>query len=91
VHPPEHDGECYWRMEDVLEVSTRPDEPRRPQVCLDETNRQLLGQVNPRRPLAPGRQPDEYQRGGVCNLFLVAEPAGWLARVMVSARRTRID
>ena len=68
-------------MEDVLEVSTRPDDPRRPQVCLDETSRQLLGQVNPPHPLAPGRparQHDEYQRGGVCNLFLVAEPlAGW--------------
>ena len=37
------------------------------------------------------RQDYEYQRGGVCNLFLVTEPlAGW-RDVMVSARRTRID
>ena len=34
-------------MEDVLEVYTRPYDPRRPQVCLDETSRQLLGEVNP--------------------------------------------
>jgi hypothetical protein len=83
-----------WRMEDVLEVYTRPYDPRRPQVCLDETSRQLLGEVTPPCPLAPGRparQDYEYQRGGVCNLFLVAEPlAGW-RDVMVSARRTRID
>ena len=26
-------------MEDVLEVYTRPHDPRRPQVCLDETSR----------------------------------------------------
>jgi hypothetical protein len=42
-------------MEDVLEVYTRPYDPRRPQVCLDETSRQLLGEVNPPRPVAPGR------------------------------------
>jgi hypothetical protein len=37
-------------MEEVLGVSTRPDDPRRPQVCLDQTSRQLLGEVNPPRP-----------------------------------------
>ena len=42
-------------MEDVLEVYTRPYDPRRPQVCLDETSRQLLGEVNPAQPVAPGR------------------------------------
>jgi DDE superfamily endonuclease len=81
-------------MEDVLGVYTRPYDPRRPQVCLDETSRQLLGQVTPPMPLAPGqpaREDYEYQRGGVCNLFLVCEPlAGW-RQVMVSERRTRID
>src|SRR5215216_2134497 len=81
-------------MEDVLELYTRPDDPRRPQVCLDETSRQLLGQVNPPRPVAPGwpaREDYEYVRQGVCNLFLVTEPlAGW-RHVTVSARRTRID
>jgi hypothetical protein len=70
-------------MEDVLEVYTRPYDPRRPQVCLDETSRQLLAEVSPPRPPAPGRparQDYEYQRGGVCNLFLVTEPlAGWPA------------
>jgi hypothetical protein len=81
-------------MEDVLEVYTRPYDPQRPQVCLDETSRQLLAEVNPPRPLAPGRparQDYEYQRGGVGNLFLVCEPlAGW-RHVTVSGRRTRID
>jgi hypothetical protein len=81
-------------MEDVLDVYTRPYDPRRPQVCLDETSRQLLGQVNPPEPVAPGRparQDYEYERNGVCNLFLVCEPlAGW-RHVLVSDRRTRID
>jgi hypothetical protein len=81
-------------MEDVLGVYTRPYDPRRPQVCLDETSRQLLGEVNPPRPVEPGRpgrQDYEYERRGVCNLFMVCEPlAGW-RQVMVSDRRTRID
>ena len=83
-----------WRMEDVLEVYTRPYDPRRPQVCLDETSRQLLAEVTPPRPVAsgrPAREDYEYVREGVCNLFLVCEPlAGW-RQVMVSQRRTRID
>jgi len=81
-------------MEDVLGVYTRPYDPRCPQVCLDETSRQLLGQVNPPVPVAPGRparQDYEYERNGTCNLFLVCEPlAGW-RHVRVSDRRTRID
>ena len=31
-------------MEDVLDVYTRPYDPKRPQVCLDETSRQLLAE-----------------------------------------------
>jgi hypothetical protein len=81
-------------MKDVLEVYTRPYDPRRPQVCLDETSRQLLAEVSPPRAVAtgrPARQDYEYRRGGVCNLFLVCEPlAGW-RHVTVSDRRTRID
>ncbi len=81
-------------MEDVLDVYTRPYDPLRPQVCLDETSRQLLAEATPPEPMAPGRvarEDYEYVRGGVCNLFLVSEPlAGW-RHVVVSERRTRID
>jgi hypothetical protein len=81
-------------MEDVLEVYTRPYDPRRLQVCLDETSRQLLAEVNPPVPAAPGRparQDYEYERRGVCNLFMVTEPLRNWRDVTVSARRTRID
>jgi hypothetical protein len=81
-------------MEDVLEVYTRPYDPRRPQVCLDETSRQLLAEVNPPVPAAPGRparQDYEYERRGVCNLFMMTEPLRNWRDVTVSARRTRID
>ena len=81
-------------MEDVLSVYERPHDPARPVVCLDETSRQLLGEVRPPEPAAPGRparHDPEYARGGVANLFLVTEPLrGWRA-VLVSDQRTRLD
>ncbi len=71
-------------MEDVLAVYTRPYDPRRPQVCLDETSRQLVAEVRPPRPAAPGRparQDYEYERRGVGNLLVVCEPLrGWRGR-----------
>ena len=81
-------------MEDVLDVYTRPYDPKRPQVCLDETSRQLLGEVTPPRPAIPGypaRQDYEYTREGVCNQFLVCEPLRGWRHVTVSDRRTRVD
>jgi hypothetical protein len=71
-----------------------PYDPQRPQVCLDETSRQLLAEVSPPWPVEPGRparQDYEYQRQGVCNLFLVCEPLRGWRQVTVTARRTRID
>jgi len=81
-------------MEDVLDVYTRPYDPRRPQVCLDETSRQLLGDVTAPLAPAPGRparEDHEYTRAGVCNLFMVTEPLRGWRHVMVSDRRTRLD
>ena len=56
------------RPEDVLEVYTRPYDEKRPVVCLDETNRQLIGEKREPRPVRPG-QPAlydyEYARNGV--------------------------
>jgi hypothetical protein len=41
-------------MEDVLEVYHRPYDPDRPQVCLDETSKQLLEHTRPPFPAGPG-------------------------------------
>lgn len=81
-------------MEDVLDVYTRPYDPKRPQICLDETSRQRLADATPPQPVAPGhpaRQDYEYVRGGVVNLFLACEPLRGWRHVTVSSRRTRTD
>ncbi len=81
-------------MEDVLDAYTRPYDPRCPQVCLDETSRQLLADAAPPQPMAPGRparEDYEYVRQGVVNLFLVTEPLRGWRHVTVSDRRTRLD
>jgi hypothetical protein len=81
-------------MEDVLDVYTRPADPARPVVCLDETSRQLLDGTRPPLPAAagrPARHDPEYVRGGVANLFLVCAPLHGWRHVRVSDRRTRLD
>jgi hypothetical protein len=81
-------------MEDVLDVYHRPYDPTRPQVCLDEASKQLVGEVVEPLPPEPG-QPErfdyEYVRNGTANLFMVSEPLlGWRA-VKVTDRRTATD
>ena len=92
--PPEASAEFAWQMEDVLDVYTRPADPFRPVVCLDETSRQVLSDARPSTPPAPGRparRDPEYVRGGVVNLFLVSQPLRGWRHVRVSRQRTRID
>ena len=46
-------------MEDVLEVYTRPYDPKQPQVCMDETSKQLVGESRTPLPAAPV-QPERF-------------------------------
>jgi len=81
-------------MEDGLEVYQRPYDPRFPQVCMDEASKQLLDQITPSLPLAPGhpaREDYEYVRGGTANLFICCEPLRGWRHLTVTARRTRVD
>ena len=70
-------------MEDVLDVYTRPYDPQRPQVCMDETHKQLVGETRVPVPGAPGRvarHDYEYVRNGVANLFMFFEPLAFFVR-----------
>lgn len=81
-------------MEDVLEVYTRPWDPQRPQVCMDEASKQLVGETRTPIPAAPGapeRYDYEYVRHGVGNLFIFFEPLAGRREVKVTERRTMVD
>jgi DDE superfamily endonuclease len=81
-------------MEDVLDVYTRPHDPDRPLVCLDETSKQLVSET--RTPIAmkpgqPQRADYEYERGGTANLFMLFAPLEGFRHIEVTDRRTAID
>jgi DDE superfamily endonuclease len=81
-------------MEDVLAVYERPYDARFPQVCMDETSKQLVGETRtplPPRPGQPARIDYEYERHGVRNLFLFVEPLRGRRQVSVTERRTKRD
>ena len=92
--PVEASAEFACCMEDVLDVYQRPYDPKRPQVCMDETNKQLLADIQPPLPAKPGqpaRYDYEYEREGVANLFMFVEPLAGKRHVEVTDRRTKID
>ena len=81
-------------MEDVLDVYHRPYDPLRPQVCLDETSKQLLGHVRTPIPARRGvrqRVDDEYRRAGTANIFAAIEPLTGKSLVEVTDRRASTD
>ena len=92
--PPKANAEFVCAMEDVLEVYTRPYDPERPQVCLDECSKQLVAETRSPLPAEPGqaeRFDCEYERRGTANLFMLFEPLAGKRHVEVTERRTAVD
>ena len=81
-------------MEDVIAVYHRPYDAARPQVCVDEGGKQLVGDVREPMPVRPGsaaKQDSEYARHGTANLFMAFEPLAGRRVVEVTERRTAVD
>jgi len=81
-------------MEDVLDVYTRPHDPECPQVCLDETSKQLIAETRipiPMKPDQPARHDYEYERNGTANLFMMFAPLEGWRNVKVTDRHTAVD
>jgi hypothetical protein len=81
-------------MEDVLSVYKLPYDPDYPQVCMDESSKQLVAEVRPPEGLEPGkvpRQDNEYERRGTCNLFMFFEPLRGWRHVWVTAQRRKVE
>ena len=94
VIPPEQNGDFVAAMERVLEVYKRPYDPQFPLVCMDESPKQLLGETRqalPGRPVSILKYDYEYQRVGVCNVFMANEPLAGQRLVEITQTKTKAD
>ena len=92
--PPKANSGLVAAMEDVLAVYTRPHDPDRPLVCLDESSKQLIGETRVPIPMKPGRPARidyEYERNGTANLFMLFAPLEGWRHVEVTDRHTAVD
>ena len=81
-------------MEDVLDVYQRPYDSSYPVVCMDESPKQLIGEVREPLPAKPGsieKVDDEYVRLGVAELFLAVEPLTGKMIAEVENKRAKKD
>ncbi len=81
-------------MEKVLDVYKRPYDPMRPVVCMDESPKQLIGETRVPIPMSKGhdRKCDyEYERLGMCNIFLANEPLAGFRKVKITDRKCKVD
>jgi hypothetical protein len=81
-------------MEEVLDLYHLPYDPQFPLVCMDESNKQLVGEVHAPIAPAPGHGQiidHEYVRNGVAEIFLEVEPLAGRRHVAITERRTRQD
>jgi len=81
-------------MEDVLELYHQPYDATQPVICMDETNKQIVGETRspvPARRGQPRRIDYEYERRGTADVFLFTEPLGNWWCVEITETRTRVD
>ena len=81
-------------MEDVLDLYAEEHDEKLPVVCFDETSKQLIGETRQPLPMGVGeieRFDYEYERKGVCNLFMFCEPLRGWRHIAVTGQRTMLD
>ena len=81
-------------MEKVLEVYRRPYDPKYPVVCMDESPKQLIKDTKIPIKAKPGSELKydyEYERCGVCNIFMANEPLIGKRYVKITQSKTKKD
>ena len=75
--PPDGGAAFVVCMEDVLDVYHAPYDPQFPLGCMNESNKQLVGEVHAPHAAVPGRgqiNNHEYVLHGMAEIFLEVEP-----------------
>ena len=81
-------------MEKVLDVYKKPYNQRFPVVCMDESPKQLIKEARMPTRAFPGqleRYDYEYERCGVCNIFMANEPLAGKRLVQITEKKTKIQ
>lgn len=81
-------------MEQTLEVYKRPYDPSHPVICMDESPKQLIRETKMPIKAKPGSEEKydyEYERCGVCNIFMANEPLTGKRYVKVTQTKTKTD
>jgi hypothetical protein len=81
-------------MEDVLDIYKQPYDEKRPVICMDESNKQLIKETRIPISMSPGqseRYDAEYERNGVCNIFLSFEPLKGKRNIKITDHRKKAD
>jgi len=81
-------------MEMVLDVYKRPYNAEFPVVCMDESPKQLIKETKQPISAKPGSLAKfdyEYERCGVCNIFLASEPLAGKRFMKINERKTKKD
>jgi hypothetical protein len=90
----EIDAEYRKCMYDVLNLYEKPYDPKRPQVCLDEKPKQLIGEKRkpiPMKPCCCEKVDYEYIRNGTANIFVAVDFKMGKRITQVTDRRTMGD
>ena len=81
-------------MERVLDVYKRLYNPQFPVVCMDESPKQLIKETRTPIQASPGQSAFhdyEYERCGVCNIFMANEPLAGKRLVCITEKKTKIQ
>ena len=81
-------------MEQVLDVYKKPYNEEFPVVCMDESPKQLIGETRLPIAMKPGKEKKvdfEYERKGVCNIFMANEPLKGTRYVEIKEKKTKKD
>jgi hypothetical protein len=81
-------------MERVLDVYKRPYSNENPVICMDESPKQLIKETKIPIPMKSGsekKEDYEYERCGVCNIFIANEPLKGKRYVKITEFKTKKD